>query len=298
MLLNRRRVTAPELADHFEVSVRTIYRDVETLNGAGIPVISTQGHAGGLTIPDNYKLSRQLLTFEDMLSLLTALKGINRTLKNDDIERVIDKITALIPEEKEPLYRTHADSFVIDISPWGMVDNQRDKVRTVHEAVSRSLVLDLAYTRSDGHESRRLVEPHTLLYKSFTWYILAWCRSREDFRLFRLSRMRDVHSVREHFVRREMPPLDDFFEQNNRPSVELVLKLDPSLRMKVEEHVAPAQLREEVDGSLVATLTMPEDDWILPFLLSLGENAEVLSPARWREAVRKTCRAIEKMYAT
>ena len=298
MLLNRRRVTARELAEHFEVSVRTVYRDVETLNGAGIPVISTQGHEGGLTIPDNYKLSRQLLTFEDMLSLLTALKGINQTLQNGDIERIIDKIAALIPEEKEPLYRTHADSFVIDITPWGTVDNHRDKVQIVHEAVSRSQLLGFAYTGANGRGSQRLVEPHTLLYKGFTWYLLAWCRMRRDFRLFRLSRMRGLQTLPEYFVRRPVPPLSQFFEQDSRPPVELVLKFHPALRIKVEEHFASSQLRHATDGSLVATLTMPEDDWILSFLLSFGSDLEVLSPPRWREEIKKTCRAVKKIYAT
>lgn len=298
MLLNRRRVTAKELAERFEVSVRTIYRDVETLNGAGIPVVSSQGHAGGLAIPDNYKLSRQLLTFEDMLSLLTALKGVNRTLKNEDIERVIAKITALIPEEKEPLYRSHADSFVIDLSPWGTADLQRDKVQAVHGAVSRSVLLGFAYTGADGRASERLVEPHTMLYKGFTWYLLAWCRTRRDFRLFRLSRMRDVKPLPERFARRPLAPLDRFLEQDSRPPVELVLKFHPSLRVKLEEHIAPSQLREDGEGRLIATLTMPEDDWVLSFLLSFGDKLEVVSPPRWREAVTKTCRAIEKIYAT
>ncbi|KJR99231.1 MAG: hypothetical protein VR65_17715 [Desulfobulbaceae bacterium BRH_c16a] len=295
-LLNRRKVTARELADRFDVSVRTIYRDVETLNGAGIPVVSAQGHEGGLNIPDNYKLSRQLLTFDDMLSLLTALKGVNRTLQNGDLGRVIDKVTALIPEDKESLYRTHADSFVIDITPWGMVDNHRETVQTVHEAVSRSLLLDFAYTGADGRNSLRRVEPHTLLYKSFTWYLLGYCRDRRDFRLFRLSRMRRLQAVEEHFARRQIPPPDRFFDRDSRPPVELVLKFIPEVRIKVEEHFAPDQLRYEPDGSLIATLTFPEDDWIMSFLLSFGSDVEVLSPPRWREAIENKCRAMQKIY--
>ena len=296
MLLNRRKVTAGELADYFEVSVRTIYRDIEALNGAGIPVVSAQGHEGGLTMPDNYKLSRQLLTFSDMLSLLTALKGVNRTMQDSDIERIIEKVTALIPEEKEPLYRTHADSFVIDISPWGMAGNNRETVQTVQQAVSRSLLLDFAYTGADGRNSRRQVEPHTLLYKSFIWYLLGYCREREDFRLFRLSRMRLLQTVQEHFVRRPVAPLDQFFDRDRRPPVELVLKFVPEVRIKVEEHIAPPQLRYEADGSLIATLTMPEDDWIMSFLLSFGSDVEVLAPPRWREAISKKCMAMQNLY--
>ncbi len=104
LLLNRRKMTAPDLADYFEVSVRTVYRDVETLNRSGIPVVSFQGQGGGLCIPDHYKLSRQLLTFSDMVSILTTLKGVNQTMNNREITRAIEKITALIPPEKEAQY--------------------------------------------------------------------------------------------------------------------------------------------------------------------------------------------------
>lgn len=296
MLLNRRKVTARELAERFEVSVRTIYRDIETLNGAGIPVVSSQGHEGGLTMPDNYKLSRQLLTFADMLSLLTTLKGVNKTLQNGDIERLIDKVTSLIPEEKAPLYRTHADSFVIDISPWGPAGNHRQTVQTVHEAVSRSLLLDFAYTGADGRPSQRRVEPHTLVFKGFNWYLLAYCRTRLDFRIFRLSRMRCLQLADEHFVRRPVAPIDRFFERDSRPPVELVLKFASAMRIKVEEHFAPPQLHYEADGSIIATLTMPEDDWIMSFLLSFGSDVEVLAPPRWREAISKKCIAMRNLY--
>ena len=296
ILLNRRKVTAKELADRFEVSVRTIYRDIETLNGAGIPVISTQGHEGGLTIPDNYKLSRQLLTFDDMLSLLSALKGVNRTLKNDDIERVIDKVTALIPSEKETVYRNHADSFVIDITPWGNGDYHRDNIQKVHEAVTGSLLLDFAYTDANGRNSKRQVEPHTLLYKGFTWYMLGFCLNRQDFRLFRLSRMRTLSTTNKQFVRRQLAPLDHFFAQDSRPMIDLTLKFAQKMRIKTEDHFAPAQLRYEPDGSIIATFTLPEDDWLMSFILSFGSDVEVLSPPRWREAIRDKCLVMHNLY--
>ena len=276
--------------------MRTIYRDIETLNGAGIPVISTQGHEGGLVIPDNYKLSRQLLTFDDMLSLLTTLQGVNKTMQNSDLQRIIEKITALIPEDKEHHYRTHSDSFVIDIAPWGMACNLRETVQAVHEAVRRSLLLCFTYTGAGGRESHRVVEPHTLIYKSFTWYLLAHCRERQDFRLFRLSRMRGVTVGQEHFVRREVGSLNRFAEQDSRPQVKLIVKFIPTIRVKVEEHFDPSQLHYDADGSITATLTFPEDDWILSFLLSFGSDAEVLSPPRWREALSKKVTEMQKLY--
>jgi len=297
LLLNRRRVTAKELAERFEVSVRTIYRDVETLNGAGIPVISNQGHEGGLTIPDNYKLSRQLLTFDDMLSILTTLQGVNRTMQNSDLQRVIEKITALIPEEKESQYQNHADSFVIDINHWGMADLQRETLQKVHEAVGRSLLLGFSYTGADGRKSLRLVEPHTLVYKNFTWYLLAYCRNRLDFRFFRLSRMRELAPNQGHFVRRQVGPLSRFTDPDSRPLVELIVKFIPAIRVKVEEHFSPAQLQYSADGAIIATMTFPENPWILSFLLSFGSDAEILSPPRWREAIEKKITEMQKLYS-
>ncbi len=297
LLLNRRRTTAQELSERFEVSVRTIYRDIETLNGAGIPVISTQGHEGGLAIPDNYKLSRQLLTFDDMLSLLTTLQGVNKTMQNSDLQRIIEKITALIPEDKEQHYRTHGDSFVIDIAPWGMTCNLRETVQMVHETVSKSLLLGFSYTGAGGLDSHRIVEPHTLIYKSFTWYLLAYCRKRKAFRLFRLSRMRDLAPTQEHFLRREVASLSSFTEQESRPLVEIMVRFNPAIRVKVEEHFASSQLHYAEDGYITATLTFPEDDWILSFLLSFGSDAEVLSPPRWREAIRKKLTKTQKLYS-
>jgi predicted DNA-binding transcriptional regulator YafY len=297
LLLNRRRITARELAERFEVSVRTIYRDVASLAGAGIPVVTTQGHDGGLMIPDNYKLSRQLLTFEDMVAILTTLKGVNATLKNQELARVIEKITALIPEEKEALYQTHANSLVIDISPWGMTDGNEKIVQLVHSAINRAQVLTFTYTSASGQISRRVAEPHALVNKSFTWYLLAYCRMRQDFRVFRLSRLRQPSLLSEHFLRRETGPIECFFRPKEQPRVMLTLKFKAAARIKVEEHFPPNSLTTLADGSLVVKTSFPEDQWILAYLLSFGSEVEVLSPPTWRRMVYEKSREIENIYS-
>lgn len=297
LLLNRRRVTAGELAERFEVSARTIYRDIQTLNGAGIPVVSSQGHEGGIAIPENYKLSRQLLTLGDMLSILSMLKGVNQTLQNADVDQVIEKITALIPEDQEEKYHKHIDSFVIDITPWGMQSRIAETLKVAHAAISDSILLDFVYTDSNGQKSRRSVEPHTLLYKNFGWYLLAYCRLRSDFRIFRLSRIRDVVTSHEHFARKSCPDPETFMARKERPQVTLKLRFAKEVRIKVEDHFDEHQLSYEKDGSVLATFELPEDDWILSFLLSFGSDVEVLSPLCWRERIQKKCMEIEKLYS-
>lgn len=298
MLLNRRKVTAKELSEYFGVSVRTIYRDVETLNHSGIPVVSWQGYEGGFCISDNYKLSRQLLTFDDMLSILTTLKGINKTLKNRDIDNSIEKISALIPEDKEEAYQTHSDSFIIDISPWGANEIHEQVVQTVHQAIGNSLLISFKYVGANGKESERIVEPHTLVMKSFSWYLLAFCKLRNEFRVFRLQRMHNVEISNEHFVRREVAYAEYFMTDNDKRKREIVsIKFNKNVKQRITEIFNNNQLTIKSDGSIIVEFETPIDDWIYSLILNFGENAEVLSPEYLRVEVAKKIKKMNKIYS-
>ncbi|MCG8617450.1 MAG: YafY family transcriptional regulator [Desulfobacterales bacterium] len=304
LLLNRRRMTAKDLADHFEVSVRTIYRDVETLNRSGIPVITYQGHGGGLCIPDHYKLSRQLLTFSDMVSILTTLKGVNRTLKNQDIDRAIEKITSLIPDEKEALFKQRADSFLVDLEPWGASGRGRDIMATVHEGVTRSNLITFAYTKPGSAPEERIVEPYTLAFKGWSWYLLAFCRTRSDFRIFKLRRMRDIRLLPEHFVRKEISPADHFGTSYDRSEkLSFTLLINEKIHGQMSEYVPSENMVPDPgDGDSDGrrwrvTMSLPENEWLYGFLLSLGPDARVVSPARLRQILAKKIHQMKKNYS-
>ena len=297
MLLNQRKVTAKELAEFFEVSLKTIYRDFETLNMAGIPVISYQGYEGGFCIPDNFKLTRQLLTYDEMVSILTSLKGINNTLNNKEVSRIIEKITALIPADKKELYKQHGESFIIDISPWAGSPQHKGTMQQVHRAISTSTLLQFHYTAAHGNESLRSVEPHTLAFKNFNWYLLGYCKLREDFRIFRLSRMRNLINLPERFTRRNCDPLIYFHgELDSRPTVEVILKFSARVKVRVEEIFVKDQLQYDCDGTITATFHLPEDEWISSFVLSFGEDAELLSPPKWRHNIQKKLTRMQDIY--
>lgn len=297
MLLNRRKVQAKDLAEYFGISLRTVYRDVETLNSSGIPVISSQGYDGGFSIPENFRMSRQLFTFEDMLSVLTTLKGVNHTLKNRDIDRAIEKIAALIPEEKEDQYHRHLDSLMIDIGPWGGSGRQQELLETIQRAIGRSQLITFEYTAMAGKATLRLVEPHTLVLKSFNWYLLGFCRKRRDFRVFRLSRMRCLEVRDDSFLRRTINPREYFEpEKDSRPLVEVILRFSGQIRIKVEESFASDQVISEEGGSMLVTFSIPEDDWIVSMILGWGDDVEVVSPPRLREAVWQKIIGMQKKY--
>lgn len=298
MLLNRRKVTAKELSEYFGVSVRTIYRDVETLNHSGIPVISWQGYEGGFCISENYKLSKQLLTFDDMLSILTTLKGVNNTLKNRDLENCIEKIAALIPEDKEEAYLKHSDSFVIDISPWGSSSQYSNTIQLVHEGVSDSKLVSFKYRSANGKDSMRIVEPHTMVMKNFSWYLLAFCKLRKEFRVFRLQRMKEVSLMEEHFLRKEITPSEYFNTDNDSRKKETIkIQFSKSVKMRIEELFDEKQIAINSDNSFTVTLKLPIDDWVHSIILNFGENAEVLSPKSLRDDISKKIEKMNKIYS-
>lgn len=299
MLLNRRRVTARELADYFDVSVRTVYRDIEAIMAAGIPIMSFQGNTGGFGIMENYKLNRQLLTFQDMTAILTALKGVNATFRDRSLDGAIEKISALIPDDKEDDYRRHSERFIYDVFPlWGE-SRQRQVLETVRSAVISDRLLRFSYRNAKGEYSERLVEPMTLVCKRYHWYLFAYCRMREDYRVFRLSRLREPVVLDETFARREKSFRD--VEQPDTaalPTVRLRLKFAPAVRVHVEDFYDDESITVQPDGSLVVDVTFPEDPWVYSHILSFGEMVQVLEPAHIRRIIEDQAIKIQKNHQT
>jgi predicted DNA-binding transcriptional regulator YafY len=296
LLLNRRKATAGELANHFGVSIRTVYRDIESINRAGIPIVSYQGYEGGFCIMDNYKLNRQLLTFQDMISILSALKGVNTTFQDRQLENAIGKISALVPESKELEYKRHGEQFVMDIMPWGYGKRQQELIQRVQQAISSSTLLKFTYRNSRNEVIKRTVEPMTLVFKPPGWYLFAYCRRKEDYRVFKLSRMRQLEPTREAFVRRDKSYHEAFgAEYDRRSPVELVLRFSPSMSGRVDEWFTEEPVFEE-DGSCTIRFSMPEDDWVYAMIMSYGEHVEVLSPAHIRTIIAQKTEEVLKKY--
>jgi len=298
LLLNRRRITARELAERFEVSIRTIYRDIGTLNGAGIPIIASQGHEGGLAIPESYKLSRQLLTPRDLEAMISTLQGVNQAMAHKDLQRIIEMLVSLLPKDDEPRISPRHRSFVVDLTPWGPAETPNQTVQAVQRAVDDARLLTFSYSDASGRSSHRTVEPHTLIYKGYAWYLLAYCRLRSDFRLFRLSRITGPQIENESFLRRDAGDIQRFFQFDCAPSHSAVLRFSPSVRTKVEDSFPGADLVYDEDGFITARLELPDDPWIFAFILGFGADAEILAPDSWRQKVKNNLAGMKNLYRT
>lgn len=297
MLLNKDRISARELADKYEVSVRTIYRDIEAINMAGIPIVAYSGNNGGFGIMSNFRLDRQLLTFQDMLSMLSALKGINSTLEDKELDTAIEKITNLVPEDKTTQLQQYLQHVTIDVRPWGYREKQKKYVKCIHGAIVNSVLIEFTYSNNKGEVKRRAVEPMTLLFKGYAWYLFAFCKAKNDFRLFRLSRIKDLTVTNTNFKRKNVT-YDEHSSSSFDPStlINLVLKFSSALKMKVEEYFDEEIIEYLENGDMIVRVRFPEEDWLYSMILGFGEQAEVLEPKHIREKIAEKAEKIFSLY--
>jgi predicted DNA-binding transcriptional regulator YafY len=297
MLLNRDRVTARELADKFEISVRTVYRDIEAINLAGIPVISYLGNDGGFGIMENYKIDRQLLTLSNMFTILSALKGVNTGLKDIELESAIEKISSLVPKEKSGEMELRFQQLVIDINPWGYSNKLKNILKTIQRSINSSSLLKIKYSNTRGEYSVRIIEPMTLILNGYIWYLFAFCKKRSDYRVFKLTRIKSINVSKQNFIRRDAS-YKDYIRQDNESDavVHLILKFSSKIRSRVEEYFDEEQIDIRKNGDIIVRVSYPEDEWVYSSILSYGEYVEVLEPPHIRKIILEKAKKIHEHY--
>jgi len=297
LLLNKDKITARELADKFEITVRTVYRDIDALSLAGIPIISYPGNNGGFGIMENYKLDHQLLSLSDMRSMLSALKGLNATFADNKIDAVIEKIKNLIPKDQKE--KVLQQQIAFDILPWGYSEKQRAKLQIINEAIAQNKQIQLIYRNPNGEKNTRTVDPYTLLFKGYSWYLFAFCHLRKDFRLFRLSRIDDPQILDQVFIRKQTSYQDVFKAEHQHPKfVHLVLKFSLKARTLVEDYFDEENIQFEADGALMVTVDFPDGEWIYAMILGYGDHVEVLEPPHIRTLIQNKAQKIIEKYFT
>ncbi|USG64833.1 YafY family transcriptional regulator [Brevibacillus ruminantium] len=300
ILIQKRRVPAKELAEMFEVSVRTIYRDIEAINQAGIPVVSFPGANGGIGIMENYRLNQHILTQEELASITMALKSVSSSYRDTRAEVVLGKIQGMMDNKQAEAFRAMSEQIYVDFSPWGKDQAQKEKLTRIKQAIQSTRLLSFTYHSAAGTISERVTEPHTLVLKGRKWYLYAYCRSKMAFRLFKLSRIKNPLPDGEQFVRREINleelPWDKEWHQPEQ-TVQLQLRFAPQLRTTVEEMFGVDSVEIDEQGYSLISEQYPLDNWLYGFVLSFGPGVEVLQPLSFRTELRRLAEGICKIYA-
>ncbi|PKO02452.1 MAG: YafY family transcriptional regulator [Chloroflexi bacterium HGW-Chloroflexi-5] len=287
-LLNKDLVPASELAQRFSVSIRTIQRDLETLNLAGIPVYKQVGKLGGYGILPEYKLNNRLISNEDFLNVLTALKSIQGTFADKRFLGSLEQIYSLVPSQIHEEVLERENTLFIDFSVNGDDSVLTEKIRTIEHAITRRLCLEFNYTNNKQETLARIIEPMTLILQWGSWYLYAYCCTRADFRLFKVSRMHEVIVTIRHFLRREKTYQEFRSERptfQNSNLINLVFIADPSVRAIIEESHPPHELDYKEDGSIVVRCKQPEEERLYRYLLSYAGLIKILEPEHVKERV-------------
>ncbi|UJF33511.1 helix-turn-helix transcriptional regulator [Paenibacillus hexagrammi] len=300
LLLNRKRVSAKELSDRFEVSLRTIYRDIETINQAGIPVVSYPGLTGGYEIMDEYRIDRQFLSMEELQSIIIGLKGIRSTVGEQEVGTLLDKVGAMVAKSEQKTGTSLHNQIVIDMNPWRRNQADQEKLSLLREAIRQTKLIRFQYTSSQSELSLRTVEPMGIVVKGFGWYLYAYCLLREDFRVFRLSRMKELEVLSTVFTpRSDMVDGFSFHMSRHRQEsslVKLVLQIQPSFRAQAEDYFQPEHIAVQPDGTLIVTARQPDEPWLYGMLLSYGPGLRILEPTHIAAIIQERARQVVDLY--
>lgn len=283
-LLNKGQVTAAELAEKFEVSVRTIYRDIDALSEAGIPVYAEKGRNGGISLLDNFVLDRAILSEGERQDILAALQSLTATGNTCD-KATMEKLTALFQLPDDNWYE-------VDFSRWGEHTRDNDKFEALKRAVICHKCVMISYVGAYKAESSRIIHPLKLLYKSRAWYVKAYCTEKKDFRVFKLSRIIGWKLLEEEFTPISYPEPPEEETASERDSEPIVLRFPKELAYRVYDEFDIKQVQEQENGDLLVTATMPQDAWLTGFLLSFGSQVEVVSPLYLRDVLAAQAREI------
>lgn len=287
VLMNKEKVTAPYLAEKFEVSRRTINRDIEDICKAGIPIVTIQGNNGGISIEEGYKIDKDLLKKEELNAILIGLKSIDSITGNKNNKIIIDKLSVR-NHEKDPEYMK------IDLASH-YKDSLSYKIDNIKEAINNLSVIQFIYYSAKGESSRK-VEPYYVAFKWSSWYLYGYCLNSESFKLFKLNRMAELCLTNDSYAMRTLPS-DKSMEEYFPPNYYIEILFDKSVKYRLVEEYGINSFEIIEDQGLLFKNNFTNLDYMLQWIFSFSDKAEVLAPKEMRELIKEKALSIAKKYS-
>lgn len=287
-LLQNGKATAPELAQKFEVSIRTIYRDIGSISSAGIPIYTTQGKGGGISILNDYTLDKSLFSEQEQEQMLTALQGMVAATEENSNE-LLTKLSGL--------FQINSTNWIeVDFSDWAHRTPQQDTFNIIKEAIFQKRVISFCYFSGKGNKEKRNVRPIRLVFKSKSWYLYSFCLLRNDYRFFKLTRIKELEMLSETFTQDFTPTkIEKQIQVENTVAVKL--KFDRQAAFRVYDEFTDS-ITEDSQGNLYVQIDLPDNEVLYSYVMSFSDSVEVIEPQSIREQMKKRLQKMQEKYRT
>lgn len=297
VLLEKERISAQALADMFEVSLRTIYRDIDAIDLAGVPIRSTSGVGGGFEIMPNYKLDKKVFSTTDLSAILMGLSSLSNMIRGDELINALAKVKSFIPADRAKEIELKVNQICIDLSQWMGNSSIQAYLESIKTALQENKLLSFEYIAHHGKTTARTLEPYQLVLKSSHWYLYGYCRERNDYRLFRLSRMSNLQIQEKTFTLREyQKPQLAFSDILATMQIEIKLRIHKSIMDRVLDYCAYENFSQDGEEHYIVSFPFVENDYHYDILLGFGDKCECLEPLYIRTTLKNKISAIASMY--
>lgn len=289
ILLQKDKITSQELANKFEVSRRTILRDVDALSMAGIPIRSEQGQGGGISIMEGYRVDRTVLSSEDMKAILTGLQSLDSVSGTNRYRQLMEKISL------DDAAAVNVDNhIIIDLSNWDK-SAVSDKIELIKAAMEQNKKVAFRYFSQKG-EGQRVIEPYHLVFQWSDWYVWGYCTQREDYRLFKLTRMTELILTDEKNTERIVPEYICKKLWDNTGGIAVVVKFDALVKWRIIDEFGVDSLKYNENGDIMVTITWSNIPALYQYVLSFGDKAEIMEPMEYRQNFAEFLKNMQKKY--
>lgn len=278
ILLEKKQVTASELADKFEVSTRTIYRDIDALSMAGFPIYTNKGRSGGINLLDNFVMDKALLSSEEQNNMIMGLETLS-AIQYENVDHAISKLKSI--------FNKSADNWIeVDFSHWASSEDEKEKFELLKFALTNFRAIKFDYYDSHGNKSAREVQPIKLLFKHKSWYLRVYCLSKEDIRTFKVNRIKNLIITSDVFDRKlyddfELKPAD--YDKSHM--IDLMLKFTSRVKHRIFDEFDEKTITVNEDGSFTISMKTLEDDWLYNYIISFANEVDIIEPLYIKDIV-------------
>lgn len=297
ILLDKERIGAQELADMFEVSPRTIYRDIDAINMAGIPVRGASGVGGGFEIMQKYKVDNMVFSASDLSALLMGLFSLSNMVRGDELVHAIAKVKSFIPADRVKDIELKVNQICIDLSPWMGNNNIQPYLEIIKAALQKNKLLSFEYIAHHGNKTARTVEPYQLVLKSSHWYLQGYCHKRNDFRLFKLSRMSNLQIQVETFIPRDYKkPTLELAGILETMQTRIKIRIHNSIMDRVLDYCTYEDFLPDGGEYYIVSFPFIENEYWYNILFSFGDKCECIEPLYIRAEIKRRIHNIATIY--